>query len=126
MSYIALATNQFEPVMEFYVERLGLRLIDQFDRPGARGAHIDLGSGCRLEIIDARRQARPLTLHERADDRVHIVIETVDILSDSKRLGLPEPKPTSWGARVVTLRDPDGVSVWFLEWERAVSPEELS
>ncbi len=118
MSYIALATHRFEAVIKFYIGRLGLRLIDQFERTGARGAHIDLGGGARIEILDASRQSRPMTIQEPADDRIHVVIETDDIFGDCKRLSLPEPKSTSWGAKVVTLRDPDGVSVWFLQWEK--------
>jgi catechol 2,3-dioxygenase-like lactoylglutathione lyase family enzyme len=118
MSYIALATHRFEAVMEFYIDQLGLRLIDQFERTGARGAHIDLGSGAKLEILDASRQSRPMTIQEPADDRIHVVIETDDIINDCKRLSLAEPKSTSWGAKVVALRDPDGVSVWFLQWEK--------
>ena len=119
MSYIALATQRFEAVIAFYMDQLGLRLIDQFERTGARGAHIDLGGGAKLEILDASRQSRPMTIQEKADDRIHVVIETDDIISDCKRLSLPEPKSTSWGAKVVALRDPDGVSVWFLEWEKS-------
>ena len=42
----------------------------------------------------------------------------MDQLIDSVRraLGLPEPAPTSWGARLLTLTDPDGLPVSLLEW----------
>lgn len=105
--------------MVFYHDKLGLRVIDQFERPGARGAHIDLGGGSKLEILDAGRQKNPMTIHDPADDRIHVVIETDDILRDCSKLSLPDPKPTSWGAKVVALRDPDGVSVWLLEWTKS-------
>ena len=116
MSYVALATHRFDEMLAFYHQRLGLELIDQFQRPGARGAFVNLGQGARLELIDATAQARPMQLHDTADDRLHIVIECVDIAAEAHRLDLPSPKKVSWGALVSTLRDPDGLSVWFLQW----------
>jgi catechol 2,3-dioxygenase-like lactoylglutathione lyase family enzyme len=38
------------------------------------------------------------------DTRGHLPIET------------PEPVDTSWGARLLKLRDPDGIRVWFMQW----------
>ena len=116
MSYVALATRRFDEMLSFYHHRLGLELVSQFERPGARGAFISLGNGARLELVDAAAQARPMQLSETADDRLHIVIECEEIHAEAKRLGLPAPKKVSWGALVSTLKDPDGVSVWFLQW----------
>lgn len=116
MSYVALATHRFEAMLAFYHQRLGLELIEQFQRPGARGAFISLGQGARLELIDASAQSRPMKIHDTADDRLHIVIECPDIHATARSLNLPEPKQVSWGAVVSTLKDPDGVSVWFLQW----------
>lgn len=116
MSYIALATRRFDETLAFYHEKLGLELLDIFDRPGARGAFLDLGGGARLELIDASIQSRPMNLSDQADDRMHVVIETDDVQRKADLLGLPEPRRTTWNAIVSSLRDPDGVSVWFLQW----------
>lgn len=116
MSYVALATRRFDAMLAFYHQRLGLELIEQFQRPGARGAFISLGQGARLELVDAAAQSRPMQLNDTADDRLHIVIETPDLHETAQALDLPEPRNVSWGAIVSTLKDPDGVSVWFLQW----------
>lgn len=121
MSYIALATERYEEMVRFYGETLGFAAARGWDRPGARGRVFDLGGGLRLEILDAVGQKRPLTLGP-ADDRCHIVVEVPDV--DAARAALriaaaPEPVTTSWGARLFQLRDPDGVSVWFLQWTAA-------
>jgi catechol 2,3-dioxygenase-like lactoylglutathione lyase family enzyme len=116
MSYVALATERYDDVVKFYGELLGFPVVEQWDRPNARGRRYDVG-GMRLEIMDNQREARPLALGDPAD-RFHIVIETEDIEADRQRIGIntPSSQDTSWGARIFQIRDPDGVSVTFLQW----------
>lgn len=116
MSYFAIATTRFEEMLAFYRDHLGLEVISEFARPKARGAFIRLSGDSRMELIDATRQSKPMRLEPTADDRLHIVIETNDIEGFARYRNLSEPQPTSWGAKVVELRDPDGISVWVLEW----------
>jgi catechol 2,3-dioxygenase-like lactoylglutathione lyase family enzyme len=116
MSYLALATERYDEVVEFYGGRLGFPVVDRWDRPNARGLRFDLG-GMRLEIFDNQREKSPLALGAPAD-RVHVVIEVDDI--DEARDGIsmeaPSVQGTSWGARLFQVRDPDGVPVTFLQW----------
>lgn len=116
MSYIALATNHFDEVVRCYRERLGLPTVACWDRDNARGLRFDLG-GFQLEILDNSRKQRPLCLGEPAD-RFHVVIEVDDLEVVCNRLATlaPVPERTSWGARTMHLRDPDGVPVTFLQW----------
>lgn len=116
MSYFAIATTRFEEMLAFYRDHLGLEVISEFARPKARGAFIRLSGDSRMELIDATRQSKPMRLEPTADDRLHIVIETNDIEGFARYRNLSEPQPTSWGAKVVELCDPDGISVWVLEW----------
>ena len=116
MSYFAIATARFEAMLAFYRDHLGLEVISEFARPKARGAFIRLSGDLRMELIDATRQSKLMRLEPTADDRLHIVIETIDIEGFARERKLSEPQPTSWGAKVVELRDPDGISVWVLEW----------
>lgn len=120
MSYVALATERFAEVVRFYGETLGFPTLRAWDRPTSKGAVFDLGGGLRLEVLDAPTAKPPLTLRP-ADDRCHLVIEVADLAAARSRLALPTPEPvtTSWGARLLRLRDPDGVSVWFLQWLEA-------
>jgi len=116
MSYFAIATARFEAMLAFYRDHLGLEVISEFARPKARGAFIRLSGDLRMELIDATRQSKQMRLEPTADDRLHIVIETNDIEGFARDRKLCEPQPTSWGAKVVELHDPDGISVWVLEW----------
>ena len=116
MSYVALATDAFDAVTKFYGEDLGFPVVDQWDRPTGRGRRFDL-LGLRLEILDNARERRPLRLGTPAD-RVHLVVEVPDLdaACATYRIGAPPPQPVSWGARLIEVRDPDGVAVTFLEW----------
>ena len=117
MSYVALATDAFDEVVHFYGELLGFPVAAAWDRAHGRGKRFDLGGGLRLEILDNRRERRPMALGSPGD-RVHVVVEVADIDAARRRIALaaPEPQAVSWGARLFQLRDPDGVAVTFLQW----------
>jgi catechol 2,3-dioxygenase-like lactoylglutathione lyase family enzyme len=121
MSYIALATDRYDEVVEFYGQQLGFPIVDEWDRPTARGLRFDLG-GMRLEILDNQREKSPLKLGAPAD-RVHLVVEVDDIEKARDGIGIeaPLPQSTSWGACLFQVRDPDGVPVTFLQWTAAQS-----
>ena len=116
MSYVALATDRFEEVVKFYGTSLGFSIVEEWDRPNARGLRFDVG-GMRLEILDNQRKEVPLPLGEPAD-RFQVVIEVEDVEIAMRRIRIeaPSPEVTSWGSRLFQLRDPDGVPVTFLEW----------
>ena len=119
MSYVAFATDAFNEVAHFYGELLGFPVVAQWDRAHGRGKRFDLG-GLRLEVLDNRRERRPMALGSPGD-RIHVVVEVADIDAARRRIALaaPEPQSTSWGARLFQIRDPDGVAVTFLQWTGA-------
>ncbi|QJD30239.1 VOC family protein [Methylococcus geothermalis] len=116
MSYLALATRQFEAMAEFYASRLGFPVLRGWDRPNSRGCLLDL-NGLKLEILDAARERAPLELGPLGD-RVHLVIEVEDVDAAYGNLAIDAPPPvtTSWGTRMFALRDPDGTPVHYLQW----------
>jgi catechol 2,3-dioxygenase-like lactoylglutathione lyase family enzyme len=116
MSYVALATQRFDEVVEFYGGLLGFPVVDQWDRPNARGRRFDLG-GMRLEILDNQRKQSPVLLGAPVD-RVQLVVEVDDIEAarESIDIEVPLPECTSWGARLFQVRDPDDIPVTFLQW----------
>ncbi len=116
MSYVALVTERYDEVVEFYGGLLRFPVVKWWDRPNARGLRFDLG-GMRLEILDNQRERRPVVLGAPGD-RVHVVVEVDDIeeARDSIDIEAPPPQGTSWGARLFQVRDPDGIPVTFLQW----------
>jgi catechol 2,3-dioxygenase-like lactoylglutathione lyase family enzyme len=118
MSYVALATDSFDAVARFYGEDLGFAVLEEWDRANGRGRRFDL-HGQMLEILDNARERQPLSLPVPAD-RFHLVIEVDDIETARSRLGIPAPRPqsVSWGAALFQVRDPDGVPVTFIEWNK--------
>jgi catechol 2,3-dioxygenase-like lactoylglutathione lyase family enzyme len=116
MSYVALATDAFDAVTTFYGHDLGFPIVEGWDRPTGRGQRFDL-LGMRLEILDNARERRPLRLGTSAD-RIHLVVEVNDIEAArvNFRIGAPPAHVVSWGARLFEVRDPDGVSITFLQW----------
>jgi catechol 2,3-dioxygenase-like lactoylglutathione lyase family enzyme len=116
MSYVALVTDRFDEVVQFYGEELGFAVVDQWARSNARGLRFD-ARGMRLEIIDNVRERNPLALGTPAD-RFHVVIEVddIDAARGDIKFDSPPIQTTSWGARMFQVRDPDGVPVTFLQW----------
>lgn len=116
MSFIALATRRYAEVVDFYGAALGFPVVRSWDRPRGRGCVFDLG-GLKLEILDALREQAPQQLGDPGE-RVNVVVEVDDLDAMRSRLPIatPEPCATSWGARLFSLRDPDGIPVWFLQW----------
>ena len=119
MSYVALVTDRFDDVVEFYGEKLRMPVIDRWDRANARGLRFELGGLC-LEILDNGRERKPLILGEPSD-RFHVVIEVEDVDKARGQIDIdaPQPQSTSWGARLFQVRDPDGVPVTFLQWKNS-------
>jgi catechol 2,3-dioxygenase-like lactoylglutathione lyase family enzyme len=116
VSYLCLATENFEAVTRFYRDVLASATLAEWDRSGARGVLLDL-NGLRLEILDATREKSPLQLNPPGD-RLNLVIEVTDVEAVHRRLALdvPGPAASSWGASWFTVRDPDGVPVRFVQW----------
>lgn len=123
MSYVALATNAFDSIVEFYGGSLGFPVVAEWDRSTGRGRRFDLGGGLRLEVLDNARERHPARLD--AASRVHVVIEVDDILATWEKMTLaaPVPSTTSWGARLFQIHDPDGVPVTFLQWTESGAVE---
>jgi catechol 2,3-dioxygenase-like lactoylglutathione lyase family enzyme len=116
LSYVAIATNSFEEVSNFYHRALGFEMIDEWEREHGRGRRFNAG-GMVLEILDNMRERNPMRLF-RPGDRFHLVVEVPDIEAAHRGVAVSAPKPrsTSWVAILFEVRDPDGVPVTFLQW----------
>jgi catechol 2,3-dioxygenase-like lactoylglutathione lyase family enzyme len=78
MSYVALATDNFDRMTRFYGQTLAFPVLDEWDRSRGRGRRFDLGKGLKLELLDNQREAKPLLI-SCLGDRLHIVVEVIDI-----------------------------------------------
>lgn len=114
MGFVSLMTARYAEMVSFYRDRLGGRVERAWERPGARGMLVDLG-GLRVELMDATREGQRGAL-EKTNKGIHLVIEVAGLHGLAGAMGLPEPASTSWGAKLVTLADPDGLPVSLLEW----------
>ena len=117
MSYVALATENFDLMSSFYGERLHRPVLHEWDRPRGRGRRFDLGGGLKLEILDNRREPQPLYIPPLGD-RLHIVVEVVNIEEAKAAISceVPEVQQVSWGASLFQIRDPDGTPITYLQW----------
>jgi catechol 2,3-dioxygenase-like lactoylglutathione lyase family enzyme len=117
MGFVSIATARFDAMSAFYLNTLQGTVLKSWDRSNARGMLLDLG-GLRLELMDATRERNPPALRE-PDGRFHLVIEVTNIAERHQALpeGTPPPVAMSWGASALTLLDPDGLKVSFLQWD---------
>ena len=116
MSYVTLVSNCFDKTVHFYGVELGFPLVEGWDRINGRGQRFDLHGGLRLEILDNKRERRPLRLCDPAE-RFHVVVQVDEIEAARRNIArlAPESQTTSWGGPTFQIRDPDGVPVTFLE-----------
>jgi hypothetical protein len=70
----------------------------------------------KLELLDNQREPEP-SLFPPVSDRLHIVVEVVDIDDARTRITVesPEAQRVSWGALLFQIRDPDGTSITYLQ-----------
>jgi catechol 2,3-dioxygenase-like lactoylglutathione lyase family enzyme len=116
MSYVALATNNFDELANFYEELVGFSRTAFWDRANARGMRLTL-RGLRLELLDNSRLKFPFPLGDPGG-RIHLVVETDDLEGDrvAIRADMSDICQTSWGCATFELVDPDGVRLTFLQW----------
>jgi catechol 2,3-dioxygenase-like lactoylglutathione lyase family enzyme len=117
MSYVTLATDNFDRMTRFYGQTLAFPILAEWDRPRGRGRRYDLGTGLKLELLDNQREPTPLFIPP-GGDRLHIVVEVADINQTKTTIPLqsPEVQRASWGALLFQIRDPDGTPITYLQW----------
>jgi catechol 2,3-dioxygenase-like lactoylglutathione lyase family enzyme len=124
MSYVTLATDNFDRMTWFYGQTLAFPVLDEWDRPRGRGRRFDLGTGLKLELLDNQREPKPFFLPP-VSDRIHVVVEVLDIDEARSKISVqsPEVQRVSWGALLFQIRDPDGTPITYLQWTGALRSE---
>jgi lactoylglutathione lyase len=109
---LAVTVDDYEAVLAFYRDALGLPVVEQWDDPGGRsGAVLDAGratlellSVAQTELVDEVEVGRrgvspPIRLALEVDDSV----ATANVLAEAGARQLAEPVVTPWNHRNIRL-----------------------
>lgn len=113
-------TKNYEVMVEFYRDRLGLNVKEAWDHPGNRGTLLSFGgksSNTVIEVIQLGDEAVPgvkpvnvvlsieiPAVDEWHDQLIHHGVTIVRGLEDA-----------SWGHRSFGIDDPDGLRIWYYQ-----------
>lgn len=111
-------TANFEAMLSFYQDGLGLDVVEAWNKPNNRGAVLSAAgamSGVRLEVLDLDNLAVPdmapanLDLSFYVDDATawHDELAARDVAIARGLEDVP------WGLRSFGVDDPDGLRIWF-------------
>jgi methylmalonyl-CoA/ethylmalonyl-CoA epimerase len=123
---VALTTSDYERLVKFYCEGLGIEPAAEWHNDGGQALMLEMGQAT-LEIFD-ERQAEVIDrieAGERVSGQVRFALKVPDLKSAMERLLangaklVHGPVVTPWGDTNVRLEDPDGMQVTlFQESER--------
>ena len=113
-------TRNFDQMLRFYQDTLGMTCLYGWDRPNNRGALLLLGAkmgNSAIEVLDLEDLAVPDT----SPANLELSIEVQDVAEWHDRLvaagvlisrGLED---TPWGHRSFGIDDPDGLRIWIYQ-----------
>ena len=119
-----LRARDFDAARAFYVDVLGLPVVEEWDSDGDRGCIVGFGSGGGfLEILAPDRahpKHRPEFEEPVANDKIELQIHVDDVGDWAVRLEgrvtiEDGPVTRPWGNTYLWIRDPDGVRVALFE-----------
>jgi methylmalonyl-CoA/ethylmalonyl-CoA epimerase len=127
---VALTTTEYERLVNFYSDGLGLEPTAIWDNDGGRALILDMGKAT-LELFD-ERQAEVIDQLEagrRVSGQIRFALQVPDLKVAMERLLahgatlVHEPVMTPWGDTNVRLQDPDGMQITLFQ---APDPHEQS
>jgi methylmalonyl-CoA/ethylmalonyl-CoA epimerase len=125
---VALTTGDYERLVKFYCDGLGIEPAAIWNNDGGRALILDMGKAT-LELFD-ERQAEvidQLEAGKRVSGQIRFALRVPDLKAAMERLLahgatlVHEPVMTPWGDRNVRLQDPDGMQITLFQ---AVDHEE--
>lgn len=119
---VALTTDSFDRLSDFYREGLGLEPSQIWPADQGRALVLDLGRAT-LEVFDERQAATvdQLEVGRRVSGRVRFALQVPDLDAAIARLLehgavlVHPPVATPWGDRSARLQDPDGMQITLYE-----------
>jgi catechol 2,3-dioxygenase-like lactoylglutathione lyase family enzyme len=114
-----IRVRDFDASRRFYVEVLGLEVVEEWDTPGDRGCIVGLGEqGGFLEMLapsPGNPKHRPEFEEPVVSDKIELQIHVDSVDEWAEHLsgvtGIEGPITRPWGNRYLWIRDPDGVRV---------------
>jgi lactoylglutathione lyase len=119
---VALTTSDYERLVKFYCEGLGLDPAALWNNEGGNALILDMGKAT-LELFD-ERQAEvidQLEAGQRVSGRIRFALQVPDLKRAMERLLahgatlVHEPVLTPWGDYNVRLQDPDGMQITLFQ-----------
>lgn len=124
MNVLALSvvrhTRNYEAMVRFYQDVLGMAFVEAWDEPGNRGTLLSPGERVGtavIELIELGNEAKPGVKPENVV--LSIEVDDVDGWRDQLAAagvviarGLED---ASWGHRSFGIDDPDGFRIWFYQ-----------
>jgi catechol 2,3-dioxygenase-like lactoylglutathione lyase family enzyme len=113
-------TKNYDAMVEFYRDRLGMSVKQSWDHPGDRGTLLSFGGktpGTLIEVIELGEEAMPgvkpvnvvLSIEVPAVDEWH------DRLAERGVTIARGLENAPWGHRSFGIDDPDGFRIWYYQ-----------
>lgn len=115
LDLLFLEVNNLEESLDFYTEVLGFEI--ESSNPTAEPPIASVKSGSlRITLV---QQIETMLKRGRG---VHFVLGVADVDEFYQRLSarmidISEPRDEGWGGRFVSLQDPDGYRLFFVNWQ---------
>jgi predicted enzyme related to lactoylglutathione lyase len=119
---VALTTSDYERLVKFYADGLGIEPAAIWNNDGGKALILDMGKAT-LELFDAR-QAEVIDQLEaggRVSGQIRFALQVPDLKAAMERLLahgatlFHKPIQTPWGDYNVRLQDPDGMQVTLFQ-----------
>ena len=119
---VALTTNDYERLVKFYCDGLGIEPAAIWNNDGGRALMLNMGNAT-LELFD-EKQAEVIDQMEagrRISGQVRFALQVPDLNAAMERLLahgatlVHPPVMTSWGDHNVRLQDPDGMQITLFQ-----------
>ena len=119
---VALTTNDYERLVAFYCQGLGMEPAAQWSNDGGHALVLEMGKAT-LEIFDEPQAAAidQIEAEKRVSGQIRFALQVPDLNSALERLLangatlVHSPVLTPWGDFNVRLQDPDGMQITLFQ-----------
>ena len=116
---IALTVEDFDQAVQFYRDRLGLAVVEEWQRPEGRGAILSLGPQATLELFDGPQAdfVDQVEVGQRVSGPVRLALSVPDadaaaaVFEQAGAQVLSPAKPMPWGDLNARVQTPDGMQI---------------